>query len=696
MVLIMNRQTELTSELKVYLWWPIVLSLFLIAMTACVFTIDSKSGVFVACFVVVYVLFAILMFLMKRPKINSELVKYAGEFGQVQRRLIKELNVAYAVLDKNARIMWGNDEFCNVIEGEIKTDVHISEMFTELDTAELPNVGEDLIADITYKDKYYNACVRRVVVPAFDAESDSDDMLEKPTDNIMYVIYLYDRSDVVSIIQENHDEKLVFGLLYIDNYNEAIESIDESKRPLIATLVERKITKYFNKFDAYMTKVEKDRFVFVMRQKNLDELKADKFAIVDDIRNATKDGKGDSKNTEVTISIGISEFTGSTAETFLHSKEAMELTIGRGGNSVTIMDKDGKAEYYGGKNISVERNNEKVRARVRADAIKEFVSRYGTLFVMGHRNCDSDAFGSAIGVVRYVRELGKEAYIVLEDEIKGSVLPMIERIDSNKAEFGDLIIKADKAETLIGDASALIVVDTAVGNMVAAPVILEKFAKEDIIVIDHHRQGTEVIEASALYIEPYASSVSELVTELIQISFPNLRITPVEAEAMYSGIYIDTNNFTLKTGTRTFEVAAYLKKCGADLQRIRKMFRIDQNDYVRKSRAINATEIFRSKYALTYCSNKENGDTDELAAQVANELLNISGISGSFVATERGEMYKVSARSIDELNVEIIMKHLGGGGHGDAAAAVFEASNAEEALKIVKNAIITLTDEGKI
>lgn len=694
----MNRQTKLSSELKVYLWWPMLLSLFLIVMTLCIFKIDRKSGLLAACFVGVYVLFAVLMYFMKRSKIDGELIRFAGDFGQVQKKIIKELNVAYAILDDEKKVIWVNDEFCNVAGIDFKKNISIVKLFPELTDEVFPQTDEDTEIGVTYNDRLYQTIIRRMYMPYFDDDRDIIDISDAAvqSDNVLYALYMNDRTDIAEIIQENHDEKLVIGLLYIDNYNEAIESIDESKRPLVVTLVERKITKYFGKFDAFMTKLEKDRFMFIMRQKNLDELKANKFAIVDEIRNSTKEAKNETRGNEVTISIGISEFTGSTAGTFMHAREAMELTIGRGGNSVTIKDKDDNAEYFGGKNISVEKSNEKVRARVRADAIKDFVAKYDTVFVMGHRNCDSDSFGSAVGMCRYAREFGKNAYVVIEENLKGSVLPMVERIDNNKADFGEMIIHANDADAFIGESSMLVIVDTAVPGMVASPELLSKFAKEDIIVFDHHRQGTEVIDAEALYIEPYASSVSELITELLQIAFPNLRITPVEAEAIYSGIYIDTNNFTLKTGARTFEAAAYLKKCGADIQKIRKMFRIDQNDYVRKSRAINATEIFKSKYAMTYCSNKENGDSDELAAQVANELLNISKISGSFVVTERGDRFKISARSIDELNVEIIMKELGGGGHGDAAAAVIEAPSAEEALKMVKNAIVKLTEEGKI
>ena len=503
---------------------------------------------------------------------------------------------------------------------------------------------------------------------------------------MLIAMYLYDETEIIRLQKDNADQKLIQGLLYIDNYEEALESIDEVRRSLLTALVDRKINKYFQSIDAIIKKLEKDKYYLVFQNKYLDQLKSAKFSILDEVR-AVNIGN----EMSVTISIGLGVNGEAYSRGYESARAAIDLALGRGGDQVVIKGND-NVEYYGGKSGSVEKST-RVKARVKAHALREFVEVKDKVIIMGHAIADVDSFGAAVGVYRIAKTLNKKAHIVL-NELTSSVRVMVSRFLDNP-EYEDMIINHTQAIDMMDDNTLLVVVDVNRPSYTECPELLE-YAKT-IVILDHHRQTGESIDNAILsYIEPYASSACELVAEILQYIGEGVRLKSVEADAMFSGIMIDTNNFLTKTGVRTFEAAAFLRRNGADVTRIRKAFRTEMPEYLAKAKSITTMETYLQYYALAVCDGGMVESPTVLGAQVANELMDVNNIRASFVFTEYNNMIYVSARSIDELNVQVVMEKLGGGGHMSVAEAQFSDCTVEEAKNRVKEVLNKMTQEGEI
>ena len=395
----------------------------------------------------------------------------------------------------------------------------------------------------------------------------------------------------------------------------------------------------------------------------------------------------------VTISIGL----GVNADTFISSYEfaraAIDLALGRGGDQAVVKDRE-KISYYGGKSVSVEKST-RVKARVKAHAFREFIEAKDKIVIMGHKVGDIDSFGSAIGVYRIAKSFNKKAYIVI-NEVTSSLRPMMNKFVGNADYEEDIFLRNDQAKEIVDINTLLVIVDVNRPSYLECADLLEH--TKTIVVFDHHRQTNEPIESAVLsYVEPYASSTSEMIAEIMQYIGNNMRMKPLEADALYAGLMIDTNNFLTKTGVRTFEAAAYLRKCGADITRIRKTFRSEMSDYKIKADAISSTEVFMKHYAIAVCASGEGVESPMiLGAQVANELLNINDIKATFVLTDYNGKIYISARSIDEVNVQIIMEKLGGGGHLSVAGSQLENATIPEAIGKVKEILAKMHEEGEL
>ncbi|MDE5680005.1 MAG: DHH family phosphoesterase, partial [Lachnospiraceae bacterium] len=349
--------------------------------------------------------------------------------------------------------------------------------------------------------------------------------------------------------------------------------------------------------------------------------------------------------------------------------------------------------YYGGKSQQVEKNT-RVKARVKAHALKEIIAGKDRVIIMGHRLPDVDSFGAAVGIYRIAQALDRKAHIVLND-VSNSLQPLVDLFKNNPEYEQDMIVGSSQAMEMAGSSTVLVVVDVNKPTITECPDLLR--ACKSIVVLDHHRQGAETIENATLsYVEPYASSACEMVSEILQYTTDNIKIRTEEADCMYAGIVIDTNNFMSKTGVRTFEAAAFLRRNGADVTRVRKMFREDAIEYKAKADAVSQAEIYRQTFAISICTSEDLQSPTVVGAQAANELLNIKGIKASFVLTEyQGKIY-VSARSIDEVNVQIIMERLGGGGHMSIAGCQMEGVSMAEAIGNLKATIDIMLEEGDI
>ena len=394
----------------------------------------------------------------------------------------------------------------------------------------------------------------------------------------------------------------------------------------------------------------------------------------------------------VTLSIGMGLAADTYAQSYNNARVAIDLALARGGDQAVV--KSGKnITYYGGKREQTSKNT-RVKARVKAEALREFIMSKDQIIVMGHRMADVDSFGAAVGIYRAARTMEKKAYIVL-DEITTSVRPFYNDFCQNSHYPEDMFIKPSGIHDIMNDNTMVVVVDTNRPELTECPELL-KMAKM-IVVFDHHRQTNDVIENTVLsYIEPYASSACEMVAEMLQYIADDIKITSIEANSMYAGIMIDTNNFMNRTGVRTFEAAAFLKRCGADIVHVRKVFRDDLDWYRERSKVVSSAEIFHKEYAIAHFENEEVDSPTIIGAQAANELLNINGIKASFVLTEYlGKIY-VSARAIDEVNVQVIMERLGGGGHINTAGTQFQHTDMNEAISALKETIDTMIAEGDI
>lgn len=686
----MKRKIKVKGALKAYLQWPVMLSLLLIAMNLSIHLVDRQAGIIMTGFVIVYVLIALFLYFFKRPYIVGDLIRYAADYGQVQKQLLKEMALPYAVLDYDGRLLWGNNEFLDMIENEFKAQKSISNIFPEITEAVLPRDMQDQTVPLLRGNNYYKVVLRKIIAEDFSENSPwgyQDEDMDFSDANSLIAMYIYDETEIKSLIKQNNDQKMITGLLYIDNYEEALESIDEVRRSLLIALVDRKINKYMQSIDAIVKKLEKDKYIFVFKQKYLPQLQANKFNLLEEVR-AVNIGN----EMSVTISIGLGVHTDSYQVSYEYARAAIDLALGRGGDQAVVKEGE-KLLYYGGKSIQLEKST-RVKARVKAHALKEFVEAKDKVVIMGHAIGDVDSFGAGIGIYRIAKTLNKKAHIVI-NEVTTSVRPLMNRFINNPEYEDDMFLKSEQAMGIVDNNTLLVIVDVNRPNYTECKELLS--LTKTIVILDHHRQTGEAIENAVLsYIEPYASSSCEMVAEILQYIGDGLRLKQVEADAMYSGVMIDTNNFLTKTGVRTFEAAAFLRRNGADVTRIRKSFRSDMDEYKVKAEAISATEVYLEHFAITVCSSAGVSSPTVLGAQVANELLNITNIRATFVLTEFNDKIYLSARSIDEVNVQLIMERLGGGGHMSVAGAQFTNCTQAEAMYNLKATLSAMKQEGEL
>ena len=680
-----NNKIKFAGRLKSYMIWPILLSLLLIAMNVVMYFIQVTAGIWFTVCVGIYVVIVLSMYFRSRPKIMNEMITFAAEYGQVQKRLLQDLEIPYVVMDMQGKLLWVNNAFTELTGKTKQYHKSVTSVFSGITQEKLPKNEEDEKEfHITYEKRDFRVLVKAVCI---DELLDRSRMLELQVEGCyIQVLYLFDETELNEYIRKCEDETMVAGLLYLDNYEEVMESIEPVRRSLLAALVERKMNQYFSRFDGMLRRLEKDKYLLVMRRKSLEELKEKRFDILEEVKTVNIGNE-----MAVTISIGIGYNAGSYIKNSEYARIAIDLALGRGGDQVVM--KDGEhIQYFGGKTQAVEKNT-RVKARVKAHALKEFMLSKERVVVMGHKNTDADYFGSAIGIYRAAKTLNKRTHIVLESP-NSSVRPLMEGFLNSADYDDDMFINCHEARELVDENTLVVVVDVNRPSYTECEDILHM--TKTIVVLDHHRQGSEVIRNAVLaYVEPYASSACEMVAEILQYFADGVRIRNIEADSLYAGIMIDTDNFQQKTGVRTFEAAAFLRRCGADVTRVRKLFREDMNDYRAKGETISNAEIFMDCFAISECPHDYVDSPTVVGSQAANELLNVVGVKASFVLTEYRGMIYISARAIDEVNVQIIMERMGGGGHLNMAGCQLEGSMSE-AKRILKDTLTEMLEEGEI
>ncbi len=681
----MNNRVKMKGRLANYFNAPVRLGFFLILVNLLIYITDLTAGIILSCFVVVYYAIVLSMYMNNRSMLMNELVSFATEYGQIQRKLLRDLALPYAILDDAGRVIWTNAAFERIVHREKGYRKSISTIFPSLTKEVLPTDEADVKLQIDYESSNYMVHMKKI--PLDEMAKNSDIIDATGYNSYLIALYLFDDTAVRLAIQEVDDQSVVFGFIYMDNYEEALDSVEDVRRSLLIALIDRKVNKYISACDGICSKIEKDKYLILLRKKSLRALQEERFELLSEVKTVNIGNE-----MAITLSIGIGLDGLTYAQNYEFARNAIDLALGRGGDQAVVKTPE-NITYYGGKSQQVEKST-RVKARVKAQALKEIISGKDSVYIMGHRLGDVDCFGAAVGIYRITRTMNREAHIVL-NEVTTSIQPVLELFKNNEEYPDDLFYTSQQAIEHVSDNAALVVVDVNKPSITECPELLRLC--KSIVVLDHHRQGTEVIENATLsYVEAYASSACEMVSEILQYTGEDIKIRSEEADAMYAGIVVDTNNFVSKTGVRTFEAAAFLRRNGADVTRVRKLFRENAAEYKAKADAVSQAEIYRGAYAISTCTNQDIQSPTVVGAQAANELLNIKGVKASFILTEYQNQIFISARSIDEVNVQVIMEHLGGGGHMNIAGCQMDDMSVAEAIGVLKHTIDTMTEEGEL
>lgn len=666
----MKEERKAQEKLRNYLRWPIFPAVLSILMAVLICVANWETGLLVFLLALICGGICLRLYAVSGAEIYRAMIGFSAATDSMQARLAENLDLCYALLDRSGAFSYQNTAMTALLAAQHKNPRRLDELFPELNPEELAKITES--ADYHLSLGELRLRVRLV--------------REKLGNDKVFALYFYDETALLKLREEEESRRLTAGLLYLDNYEEAMESVDDVRRPLLTAMIDRKIVRYFDGMQAIMKKLEKDKYFFVMERRHLRELYETQFDILEQVKTVNIGNE-----MRITLSIGIGDGGATYAQCYDFARQAIDMALGRGGDQAVVKDGE-NIHYFGGKTNSKEKTT-RVKARVKAHAFRELIENKDRLLIMGHKLMDIDSLGAAVGIWRIAATMGKEAHIV-SSAVNNAIRPMLARFQNGDYPE-DMFIPEEKALQLLDEGTVLVVVDTNRPSMVEGPRLLD--AAKTIVVLDHHRQSQDSIRNAQLsYVETYASSACEMVAEVVQYISDEVKIRAVEADAMYAGIVIDTHNFQNQTGVRTFEAAAFLRRNGADVTRVRKLFREKLDDYRAKSEAIHNAEIYREHFALSFCDSEGLESPTVVGAQAANDLLDVIGVKASVVATTFREKVFLSARAIDEVNVQVMMEKLGGGGHRTIAGAQLANMTKEEAMNQVKQVIDEMLLKGEI
>lgn len=669
------------SVIDIYLAWPLAVIAILLLGDIVLWLTEPRGALILLPFILIATAFALLLYFTRQSKLQGALQAYAIGASEVHTTIFDEMPMPYCMVDERGNVLWANRSF-REIAGNRPDARNILQMFPNIHREMLEE--DDVILEIhsDYQDRKYLIDLMRTPVTTEDGSAPSMYAPDLKT----IAVYLRDETEETVLRTKLDQEHIVIGLVYIDNYDEVREQIEEVRRSLLTALIDRKISHYISSVNGLIYKLEKDKYVFILKEQYFDRMLQDRFSILEEVKNVNIGNE-----MAVTLSIGIGYGADSYQKNYEYAHTSIDMALGRGGDQAVVKSNE-NLTYFGGKTQTQEKAT-RVKARVKAQAFQELLETRDRVLVMGHANSDVDCLGASAGVYRMVTELGKRCYIV-ENTVTAPILPLKERFLQSPDYPEDMFITGAQALQMVDNSTVLVVVDCNRPSIIDEPELLR--ACKTIVVFDHHRQSSETIQGAVLsYCEPYASSACEMIAEMMQYIADGIKVKGPEADAMYGGIVIDSQEFTVQTGVRTFEAAAYLRRCGADITRIRKIFRENFKDYQAKAAAISSAEIYRDAYAFSTIDPKGLESPTVVCAQAANELLNIRGIKASIVLTLYNDIIYVSARSIDEMNVQVLMEKLGGGGHRTIAGAQLREGSLPEAIATIKQAIDEMIKEGE-
>ena len=565
------------------------------------------------------------------------------------------------ILETDGNVVWKSSKFASEFEDiDINTFVNdiIFDLKEEIQNKKNEN-DKSILKNIQVNKRQY-----RVVGKFVNSKRYSKNDKEE----YMAILYFIDETENIKLQKEYNDSKSCVGIIMIDNYEENMQMLESEEKAQYIAEIDKEIYEWANETNGILIKSDRDRYIYIFEQRYLEKIKEDKFSILDRIKEIDPKQK-----VQFTLSIAISNEGEVDRDKYKSAQTAMDIVLGRGGDQAVIRQND-IYKFFGGRAQEVEKRT-KVKARVVAQALENLIKESSKVMIMGHVNPDIDAMGSAIGIYRLAKSLDRNAYIITSET------PTLQNFKESlleEPEYEDVLINKEVAEENIDENTLLVIVDTHKTNYVESEEVLKKADK--IVIIDHHRRSADYIENATLtFQEVYASSAAELVTELLQYAEVNVELKKIEAEALYAGIMMDTKSFTFKTGVRTFEAAAYLRKCGVDIIRVKKWFQSDLESFNKIADIVKNAEIIDNSIAIAVCEDTNYKDVSLLCAKAADELLTISDVTASFVLGNTGEKICISGRSIGDINVQIILEKLGGGGHITLAGAQVEDMTMEEA-----------------
>ena len=575
------------------------------------------------------------------------------------------------VTDLDGTIIWYNSSFRKIFDGEDLLEKTINNFIEELNPDTL--VGDNVNIS---RQVFLNGMHYKVLCNFAKIEKKSD------SSNYILILYFIDNSELIETRKKYQDDKVVAGLVVIDNYDELMQSMEDASRPQMLAEIEKKVIQWMGFTYGIIKKFERDKYLFVFEHKHLKELEEKKFEVLDTVKEINVGNK-----IPVTLSLGFGLNGKTIVENLYSAGAAIDIALGRGGDQVVIKNGD-SFSFFGGRTRELEKRT-KVKARVIAYALRELIDQSSSVFIMGHENADVDSLGASLGLYRVVKSRGKDAYIVLEQS-NPTIDNLVAKMQKN-SDYEGMITSRNAALDRIDRKSLLIIVDTHRPGFTEAPELITKAGQ--VVVIDHHRKGADFIQDTVLtYQETYASSTCELVTEILQYMDDKLRLKPLEAEALFAGIVVDTKNFTFKTGVRTFEAASFLRRQGVDTVAVKQLFQNDLATYTSISTVVKEAEIIGNEIAISVCQqNIKNAQL--VTAKAADELLNLTGIIAAFVLCYVGNEVWISGRSLGDINVQMILEKLGGGGHLSVAGAQLSGISLEDARAKLKYAIMEYVNE---
>lgn len=672
------------GNLYLYLMWPIWISIAFVLVNINIYFINKKINIHLVIWTIFLIAVSLYLYFVKYNGLFLAIENFFYKMAKAKSLNIVNIESPYAILDTKGKILWANDSCLNISK-ELEVGKNIVSVFKDINKELLKNVSSQKISILTnLLNKKYKVTFRSISLNSL--EKDADYKLFSDNDEVIMAI-INDMTELYELKQENDDNKQVTGLINIDNYDVVTENMEDSKASMLMAMVDRKLTRYISNNSGIIKKLEKDKYFFVTCKKDIEDMIKDRFSILDQTREILGED-----NIPLTLSIGVG-YEGKSIETnHDNARIAMDMALGRGGDQA-VVKKGQELLFFGGKSNSSS-STQRVKARVKSTSFREMLDTKDKVIILGHFNQDMDSFGASIGVYCMANFLGKEVHIV-QNSLTNAVKDMKQRFLDNEIYDKNLFIDGSEALSIIDSNTLLVIVDHNNNHISDEKRLLEHATS--VVIFDHHRlQANSIQDTLMTYIDPSASSTCELISELIRYFDDRIKIHSLEAEAMLAGIMVDTINFTYQTSVKTFDAASYLKKNGADIDKIRKLLRVDYESEKIKHDVIMNAIFYKDAYAIAFMPENTQIETSVIKAEIANELINIKNVKASIVISKENDKYSISSRSIDDINVQVLMEKLGGGGHRGSAGATIEGNDASDIEIKIKNVIDEMISEKEV